>query len=539
MSDPVFSQPSQPAAGHFSTVPGIDVPRSSFDRSHGHKTALDGGLLVPIFVDEVMPASTYRMDSTVFGRLATPLKPIMDNIKADIHYWFVPNRLVWDNFKKFMGEKTNPGDSTTYTVPKVAVPLNSPVDSLPCYMGIPHRNLSATVNVNALPFRAYNLIYNEWYRDENLIDSVVVNRGDGPDVLANYTVRRRGKRADYFTTCLPWPQKGSAVMVPLGSSATVRTAGAALVTGSQPYAVWWRKNDGLNFPVAQNANIGYSAAAGSYDGVTVIETTGQSGTTQLYPSNLYADLSTATAATINDWRQAFQIQRMLERNARGGTRYIEILLAHWGVTSSDRSQQRPQFLNGGYADVRFSQVPNTTSTQQGNLGAYASVVCNAGFEASFEEHGYIIGILSFRADLTYQQGIERHWWRDTIYDFPWPALAHTGEQAVLNREIFVQGNASDTGVFGYQERFAECRYKPSRVSGILQSDYSAPLDSWHLGLDFASLPLLNQSFIEDNPPIDRVIAVPSEPHFIVDCWFKLTCEIPLPVYGQPGLIDHM
>lgn len=541
-----FKQPSVMAPQqHFSASPQADTPRSGFDRSHAHKTTFDAGLLVPVFVDEVLPGDTFNLKATSFCRLATPLKPIMDNMYLDYQFWFVPARLVWENWQRFMGERVNPDDDPNdYSVPQASIDLSLVTpDSLLAYMGLPIGQ-TGTVSVNCLPFRAYYLIYNEWYRDQNLQDSQPVSTGDGPDILDPAAIPlRRGKRYDYFTSCLPWPQKGDPVFLPIGTTAPVLTSDS-IVTGALGKPGMWFSNvaDGTA-PVAGTV-LGFSDPFGSapdqYSVGQYHGPVGGSGTNlgTLAPVNLFADISSATAVTINDLRSAAMIQQLLERDARGGTRYIEIILSHFGVVSPDGRLQRPELLGNATDRVNVNPIASTAplpDAPQGNLAAVGTAVSQCAFGKSFTEHGFIIGVVSARADLTYQQGIERFWWRKTRFDYYWPSFAHLGEQAVLNREIFVTGTTTDDDVFGYQERFAEYRYKPSRISGLFASGAAASLDVWHLSQDFAALPVLNASFIEDNPPIDRIIAVPTEPHFLCDLWFDLTCIRAMPVYSVPGI----
>ncbi|AXH75589.1 MAG: major capsid protein [Microviridae sp.] len=534
----------------FAMVPKADIPRSSFSIQSSHKTTFDAGYLVPVYVDEVVPGDTFNLRMTAFARLATPLFPIMDNLHLDSFFFFIPNRLVWSNWKKFMGEQATPASSISFSIPQVLCPAGGyAINSLQDYMGLPtvgQVTAGNQVTHSALFTRAYNLCWNEWFRDENLQDSVVVDVDDGPDVYTDYSLLRRGKRKDYFTGALPWPQKGAtSVSLPLGTSATVRTQVTELVSGAQEGLHMRRATAGAAMAAGKNL----SSGAGTYLSEDSFASVGT--TDSLYPSNLYADLSTATAATINQLRQSFQIQRLLERDARGGTRYTEIVRAHFGVVSPDARLQRPEYLGGGSTPIVVSPIAQTSatgltggSTPVGNLAAAASVVASGhGFTQSFTEHGIILGLVSVRADLSYQQGMRKMWRRLTRYDFYFPAFAMLGEQSIYNWEIYCKGDSvfNDGLVFGYQERWSEMRYFPSMITGLFRSTAASTIDPWHLSQKFTSLPLLDTTFIQDTPPVERVVAVGSGAagkQFIFDSFFDVRAARPLPMYSVPGMIDH-
>lgn len=509
----------------FAEVPHLNIPRSTFDRSHGYKTTFESGMLVPILVDEALPGDTFSTKMTAFARLSTPIAPIMDNLYMDTHFFSVPVRLVWDNWQQFMGE-TEPSDPVTtppaayaHNVPQMVSPAGGYLEqTLSDYLTIPTK--VAALTHSSLWHRAYNLVWNQWFRDENLQDSLTVDTDNGPDTSTDYVLKRRGKRHDYFTSCLPWPQKGASVDLPLGTTAPIYSDAAVDADMAFYSTVQSRYNLlGANDPKVRNS--------------------GDAGTEGV---SLYADLSDAAAATINELRLAFATQRFLEIQARGGTRYIEVIKAHFNVSSPDGRLQRSEYLGGGSSPVNISPVAQTTSTDaegnttpQGNLAAIGTtVLSNHGFTKSFTEHCLIIGLVSVRADLTYQQGLQRMFSRETVYDFYWPSLSNIGEQTVLNKEIYADATANDELTFGYQERYAEYRYKSSSITGKFRSNATGTLDYWHLSQDFDSLPALGNTFISDTPPVDRVIAVPSEPQFIFDSLFNMKSTRPMPVRSVPG-----
>lgn len=550
---------------HFSVNPiNLDIQRSKFVRPSTHKTTFNAGNLIPIYVDEVLPGDTFKMNMSSVIRMSTPIYPVMDNANMDVYFFFVPNRLVWDHWKEFFGENntTHWEAPVEYEVPQITAPTGGwEKGTIADYMGIPTK--IENISVQALPFRAYCKIWNDWFRDQNLKDPAMISMDETTTAGANtgdyVTNAEKGalplkvaKYHDYFTAALPEPQKGPEVtiagisgMAPVGAienTYNTKSTGsiqfAQLGGGMTPTDAWHK------FVVAGDLSTTSKGVSGVMAG-----TTESGNATTVYPANLWADLggANATATSINALRQAFAIQRLYEKNARGGTRYIEIIKAHFGVQSPDARQQRSEYLGGTRIPINMDQVVQTSNsgngiTPQGNTAAYSLTAFNESmFTKSFTEHGYIIGLACIRTEHTYQQGIERFWSRKKMLDYYFPTLANLGEQAILNKEIYAQGNATDDEAFGYQEAWAEYRYKPSRVSGAMRSNYQTTLDAWHYADKYASQPILSSEWIDETSAnIDRTLAVQSttEDQFIADFYFACEATRPMPLYSIPGLIDH-
>ena len=570
--------------GHrFSDAPAMYMKRTKFDRSHVYKTTFNSGKLIPVFIDEVLPGDTARMSVNYFARLATPIKPVMDNIYLDWFFFFVPNRLVWEHWQNFCFEQEDPDDSTDFVIPTVSAAGNSQnayIGSLWDYFGLPVNTSGNLSGISALPFRGVYLIWNEWFRDENLQKSVKIQKGDtnevlnstrsseqpswvfssGTSIVPGLACPPRGKRHDYFTSALPWTQKGPGVSIGLAGTASIvdptpdpgyllhstdnQLAAVSAYGGSASGSGGKRVATGNGSCTFTRFASDYSSVGGfagnSQGAITV---SAQPGRAYLGDDS-YVDLDTSTIFTINSLRTAFQMQKFYERLARGGSRYTEVLRSFFGVVSPDARLQRPEFLGSFTKMVNVNPIAQTSATDatspQGNLSAYGVTAAKFhGFTKSFVEHGYVFGFVCARADLTYQQGINKMWLRSTVYDFYWPTFAHLGEQAIELREIYAQGSEADTTVFGYQERYAEYRYKPSQITGKFRSSVvSGSLDVWHLSQFFNNAPTLNEEFITENPPIKRIIAVQGEPEFLLDIGFKYTTVRPMPMFGTPGLVDH-
>lgn len=515
-----------------------DIPRSKFTNAWTHKTTFDAGYLVPILVDEILPGDNMQYRVTAYVRMATPLFPLFDNQRVDTFFFFVPNRLVWENWAKFMGEQANPADSIAYTVPilgNMAIGGGYPTGSIFDHMGLPTIEQitgGETFSVNVLPLRAYNLIYNQWFRDQNIINSAVQTVHNGPDPVADFALRRRAKSHDYFTSALPWPQKFTAPATPLSGTAPI--IGLGIISDNAttgPVAVY--ETQGLTSYPAYFAD-----ATSAY----VIKSASDDGTD--LPA-IYADLSAATGVTINAFRQAFLVQALLERDARGGTRYVELILSHFGVRNPDYRLQRPEYIGGGQTQLQITPIAQTAPTTELPVGALGATGTAAGqHTASYAatEHGYIIGLINIKSELSYGQGLHKMWSRSTRFDFYFPALAALGEQAILRKELYMTGAAADDDlVFGYQERWHEYRTRQSEITGMFRSNIAGTLDAWHLGQWFAAPPTLSQAFIEDTPDMERVLAAGEEAElqqYLADILIQRTAVRPLPLYGTPALLGR-
>lgn len=542
-----LNQPRMPMvdASHFAMVPRSDVPRSTFKTIHAVKQTFNFDDLVPLHIDEVLPGDVHQGDVTIFARVSNLLFPLMDNLEVETFFFFVPSRLTWSNWVKFMGEQANPADTIAYTMPQIVSPANGfAVGSLYDFFGLPtvgQVTATKTVSINALPLRGYNQIYNQWFRDENLQDSLPILTGDGPDLYTNYNLVKRNKKHDYFTSALPWPLKGGVeVPLPLSGQATVKTSTPTKLTGVQ---IAMRITDAAtgNAPVADRYLM-----TGPTNAVGVHTTGAAFGASQgFYPNNLYADLTTATGATINAIRLAVATQQFLEKDARGGTRYTELLKNHFGVTPEDARLQRPEYIGGGRTPVDTQAIPQTSatgltggSTPAGSLTGQAIIRAQHRFSYHATEHGYIIGLVNVTGDITYQQGLHRMWTRSTRYDFYWPVFANLGEQAIRNDEIYCTGDTTDPLTFGYQERWAEYRYRPSRIAGLFKSTSASNIDEWHLSQQFGSLPTLNSTFITQATPGTRILAAGAtadKMQVLLDSVFHIRCTRPMPTYSVPGL----
>lgn len=529
-----------PQINQFNNIAPNAIPRSAFKRDFTRRSTFNQDYLVPVFVDEILPGDDVHLKMNAFVRMATPIKPLMDNLYLDTFWFFVPNRLVWSNWEKFQGEQINPGDSVAYTIPKLdktKAPISTTgftVESIYDYFGLPI-SVTNLDNISALFNRAYDQIWTDWFRDENLQNSILPPTGDGPDDPAIYTLRKRNKRKDYLTSCLPWPQKGTAVSLSLGSTAPVS---GTISTN----------NTDITWNIGGLTNTKFQTFGAGQQNVLTATTTSTTAaarfgsTTGLQLTGATADLTAASAVTINALRQAALYQQILELDARGGTRYVESIYSRFGVISPDFRLQRPELIGQGSSRINIYAVPQTAptvsgQTPQGNLAAFGTGIINGdhGCRYSATEHGMIIGLANVRADLTYQQGLPKMFTRQTRLDFYEPLLNGLGEQAVLNQEIYATGTATDTQAFGYQERFAEYRFKNSEITGKFRSTASTPLDVWHLSQKFGALPTLDSSFITENVPMSRVLAVTTEPSFLFDANFSYNHVRPMPIRSNPGI----
>lgn len=512
------------------------VPRSRFTGSWNRLTTFDAGYLVPFLLDEILPGDHMKYDVTAYVRMSTPLFPLMMNQRVDTHFFYVPNRLLWANWVRMMGEQEAPTDSIEYTIPQILSQAGGyQLGSIFDHFGLPTEEQIAgviTYSHSALPLRAYNLIYNAWFRDQNLQASIYAGTGDGPDLYTSFALKRRAKSHDYFTSALPWPQKFTGPTVPLGGMAPVVGIGALSQTpaGTSSGNVFETGGITTTYPF-------YSITTGNF----LIE---QDAAASAYPA-IYADLSLATGVAINTLRQAWLVQSLLERDARGGTRYVELIRSHFGVTNPDFRLQRPEYIGGGQTPLQITPVAQTAPAADdsvvGALGAAGTAAGNHHASYAATEHGYILGLISVKSELAYQQGMHRMWAKLTRYDFYWPALAGLGEQAILRGEIFKTGDTDDAIVFGYQERWHEYRTRYSEVTGVFKSGVTGTMDAWHLAQQFGTAPTLGPTFIQDTPPMDRILAAGETAElqqYLADIMISRTAVRPVSMFGTPAQLGR-
>ena len=529
----------------FAMNPRAEIMRSTFPVRQPKKTAFSASYLVPIYCEEVLPGDTFNIGCDVVCRTATPIVPILDNWHMEFFFFFTPNRLVWTNWAKMLGAQDNPGDSINFNLPVSTAPTGGyAIGSVHDYFGLPTvgqvNPANSVNNVQNLPLRMYNLIFNEWFRDQNLVNSVQKDTGNGPDIYTNYNLLKRGKRHDYFTAALPWPQKGTAINLPLGGTAPVKSSGVAIALDN---ATFTRTGTGINLTTGSATPTWSNATAAA----SSVANFGANGTTV---QALFVDLAGGTGPTVNLFRQYFQTQKFMERQARGGTRYTELIQSHFGVRPPDYRLDRPEYIGGGKVPILTNAIPQTSSTgltgattPMGTLAATGYANGKVGFNYSSQEHGYIIGLVNVRADLTYQQGMRKHWSRSTIYDFYFPVFAMLGEQAILTKEIYVSGTASDDVAFGYIPRWDEYRHFPAEITGIFRSTATGTLDYWHSSQKFGGVPTLNATFITDDTltTLNRNFAAGASAQgqqFLCDFMFTGRAARPLPMNSVPGMIDH-